>query len=264
MIQAIDTPAWIRGQATQSHEAKGRCTMKKHSKHLLAMLLMLAMLVSTFSGLALADEIDDVITENDVTTILTDTEGGLNTPSTEPIEEPTEELAEETVEKTTEEVTEETATESTEELTEEVTEKTVEESTEEATKEPTEELSEEQLSALNNLPEGFDAQVVGLAMLGSSGCQHTNLWVENILADTENNCTKIDDEKHSITYVSRKLQCRDCGETLQSIASTASGNRCATARWISPNIIMLTAATAPWSICPRSALPATATSCSRK
>lgn len=100
----------------------------------------------------------------------------------------------------------------------ESTEEPVEEPTEEPTEEPAAELSDAQKAALENLPAGFSAGTVALAMMQSSGCEHTNLWVDE--NSNESQYSSINDEKHLRTYTvkSRTLECVDCGKALQTIA----------------------------------------------
>ena len=77
-------------------------------------------------------------------------------------------------------------------------------------------LTDAQQAALNALPKGFSAQVVAVAMLSSTGCQHTNLEVWD---DYDIQFTRIDDERHSYTikYTTRNLICCECDETLQTV-----------------------------------------------
>ena len=81
-------------------------------------------------------------------------------------------------------------------------------------------LTDEQRKTLNALPEGFSADVVAFAMLRSTGCAHTDLYVGDVF-DSEQ-FTKLNKEKHIRVFVckQRTLRCNFCGETLQTINCT--------------------------------------------
>ena len=67
------------------------------------------------------------------------------------------------------------------------------------------------------VPEGFDVAVLQAAR-ASSACQHKNLWVDSECEITD--MVKLDEKYHvcTVTYTSRSLVCRDCGDVIQTIA----------------------------------------------